>query len=154
MARIYTDDERANALAVLKAEGGNFSRAAGITGINRMTLRTWARLIRVDTPISQLITKKVSDLATLMEAEIRRALGPGLDLARAIASYKDRVTAAAILTDKMQLLRGSATERTEHTGVNGGPIKTVDLTRLTDEQLQQLDKLLGVAQPAAPPEPN
>jgi hypothetical protein len=63
--------------------------------------------------LPQKVERAVDDLATLMEREIREALGTGLAAARDKANYKDRVTAAAILTDKVQLLRGQPTERSE-----------------------------------------
>ncbi len=34
---------------------------------------------------------------------------------------------------------------TEHTGKDGGPIQTVDLTRLSDDQLERLAEILGSA---------
>ena len=136
MARkTYTDDERANALAVLKAEGGNVSRTSELTGVKRETISNWSRAAQPDTPIGQSVTKKTADLATLMEAEIRCVLGEGLDLARALASYKDRVTAAAILTDKVQLLRGAATGRTE--------VTTLDRRPSTDDELQAVATALA-----------
>jgi transposase-like protein len=106
----YNDEQKANALAVLKAEGGNLTRAEEITGITRLTLRRWWRALPDSETLITLTSKKVDDLAALMESEIRAALGPGLEQARDEASYKDRVTAAAILTDKVQLLRGQPTE--------------------------------------------
>lgn len=40
-------------------------------------------------------------------------------------------------------MEGWIVERHEHTGANGGPIQTVDLSNLTDEQLDQLEAIFG-----------
>ena len=146
--RDYTPDERVNALTLLRANDNNVSLTSRMTGVGRNILRMW----REDPRCVEAVESKAANLADLFEDLTRRALSVASGKLED-ANFRDLIVGIGIMTDKAQLLRGAATERTEHTGVNGGPIETVDLTRLTDEQLQQLDKLLGVAQ-LAPPEPN
>ena len=144
--RDYTPEERANALTLLRANGNNVSLTSRMTGVGRNILRMW----REDPRYVEAVESKTANLADLFEDLTRRALSVASDKLEG-ANFRDLIVGIGIMTDKAQLLRGAATE---HTGLNGGPIEATDLTRLTDEQLQQLDKLLGVAQPAAPPEPN
>ena len=40
-------------------------------------------------------------------------------------------------------LTGLIVEKREHTGPNGGPIQTVDLTKLSGDELDQLESIFG-----------
>jgi hypothetical protein len=72
--------------------------------------------------------------------------------------YKERVYSDTLL---VFLLKGHRPERyrerVEHTGKNGGPIQTqsvpVDLSQLSDDELADLERLVGKADPNAGGDP-
>ena len=108
-----SDVDRAAALAVLVAEGGNVAAAARVTGIAETTIRQWRD--GGAAPPLELVDEKRDALAVMFRAEVEAALKQA-GSARAGAGYKDLVMGAAIMTDKWQLLTGGPTERSEQTG--------------------------------------
>ncbi len=119
--RQYDDQFRASAVVMLEAAGwpqqdGALTRVSKHLGIPHSTLRGWALGLH-NPPPSNVRDEKRIDLRQAIRDELAAIFSDG-DLAdvRAEASYKDRMTAAAILVDKDQLLSGKPTERTEHMG--------------------------------------
>lgn len=115
----YTDEYRASAVVMLEAAGypeqeGALSRVADHLGMHYQTLSRWFRAVQ-NPPPHGLVQEKRIDLRQAIRDELN-AIFSDEDLAavRAEASYKDRITSAAILTDKLQLLDGKPTERVEH----------------------------------------
>lgn len=148
----YTEQEKAHALTVLRAEGGNISRTERITGVTAKTLRAW-RAELADSPegstylpthsppkkpdLAPLVEEASADLATRFEEEIAAILGT-LPSKREGATYKDLATSIGILTDKIQLLRGQPTQRQEVLSVERKP-PTPDTLRELRKRLERAD---------------
>jgi len=121
MAR-YSDDYVASAVLMLEAagypqkEGGLESvykalRKGGKPGPARTSLTNWYN--RTKHPVeSTTVEQKRAELQEVIRDEVYAAF-QAAGAAREEATYKDLITAAAILIDKLQLLNGGATERTE-----------------------------------------
>lgn len=112
MSRLYSDEDVAVALAFLKAAGypdtkGAMDKASRHTGVPRNTLRRWVRG-EMHPVGSEVVARKTVDLASAIKNELAEIF-PAMADARADASYKDLATAAAIFTDKLQLLEGKPT---------------------------------------------
>jgi hypothetical protein len=104
--RHYSDEERAAALAALKANGGNLELTAKQAGVPRNTLRGWAEQPDRAAP-SELRQEKVESYADLYDQVTRAYLGRALDPdVVGKTSGKDAVVAAATATDKHRLLTG------------------------------------------------
>ena len=127
--RQYKAVDKATALALLDEHRGNVARTAEQLGITEQTLRRW----RDNKEIKDTVTvEKKQELSELFEhvarLYIRRAQSPD---AIEATSGPQAVTAAAIATDKMRLLRN------EPTAITGKE-------QLSDEQL--LERLQRLAQ--------
>jgi transposase-like protein len=124
--RRYSDNERAEALAMLAANGGALERTAAQLGIPEATLRHWATGRRHPGPVHLYGEKKaqlsgrLEDLAHLLLDEMARPAK------RRAASLQQAATSFAIAVDKMRLLREQPT-------MIPGPAP--DPRKMTDEQL-------------------
>jgi hypothetical protein len=105
----YSDQERADAMMVLAANGGNLSATAIDTGIPYHTLRHWAAGDRHPEAI-QMAKEKMPPLADRLE-EIASLLAEGMDDPVKIrkAPLNQIAVALGVLIDKVRLLRGQAT---------------------------------------------
>lgn len=110
--RRYSESDQAEALATLEANGGNISQTARELDIPHETLRQWVTGI-VSAPAPALREQKKRELADRYEGLLNRALDT-VDAKVDQMSASAAVMAAAIMTDKMLLLRGEATNITEH----------------------------------------
>jgi len=114
--RDYTDEEKAKALALLHANAGNQNRTARTLGIPRLPLCRWAQGQASDgknpEELAALRQRKRDELSLGFRqiAEKALALLPGK---LATASAKDLAVIAAIACDKVLLLSGEATSRSE-----------------------------------------
>lgn len=109
----YDDKFRANAVVLLEAAGypnkpGALNTTAKRLGVHDRTLSRWARQEN-NPPPSELVTEKRGELSDLLRKEIDEAIHAMGD-ARQEASYRDLVTAVAIMIDKLQLLAGEPTD--------------------------------------------
>lgn len=109
--RSFSDNDKAAALAALDANGGNVLRTAKQLNVPRSTLQEWANG-RVSHDVPELRQQKRQDLHSLFMDEIY-AIAELLPTKRHEATYSQLATAAGIFTDKVQLLTGKATQRTE-----------------------------------------
>ena len=116
----YSDKFRANAVLMLEAagyepgkNGGALMRVAKALKMPHNTLRNW--YVAAHNPVpSDVRREKRGELVTLIRDEIYNAIEAAQDQDKKFeASYRDLITGAAILVDKLQLLEGKATERTE-----------------------------------------
>jgi hypothetical protein len=105
--RDYSDDERAEALAVLDANGGNLSRTAREVGVPRKTLAQW---------VTGRAALRVADLRQRKKGLLADALEDfGWQVIEALAGRVEQgnlvqlATTLGIAVDKMQLLRGKPT---------------------------------------------
>jgi hypothetical protein len=114
--RRYTDEFRANATLMLEAAGypdaiGAMTRVANHLGVPRSTLKGWYDFTR-NPPPPEMRREKKLDLIQAIKDEISAILGD-MPNARMDAQYRELATAFGILVDKLQLLSGEPTERTE-----------------------------------------
>jgi len=113
--RRYTEADKATALAVLKSCGGDYSKGARTAGIPRNTLKSWALEPRYAAPAS-VRQQKERDAAVawseLRDLALDRARATVMDDSQKI-QFRDLSWTAAVATDKVQLLTGKPTERTE-----------------------------------------
>jgi len=117
MARKRYDDKfRASAIVMLQAAGwpdekGALTSVAKHLGIPLATLSRWAKE-KNNPPPTEVVTEKKGDLTALIDTEIRGIFGE-MPNARKDAPYNHLAIAFGILADKLQLLTGGPTERTE-----------------------------------------
>lgn len=133
----YSDEERANAVAAVAANGGNVQGTAKQLGIPAMTLKHWVASEHHPEATKNGELKKPI-LADQFEALAYKLVGVADGKAAAL-NAKDAVIAAGVAVDKMRLLRGQATTIAEH-----------DLSTLTDEQLDRIDRAYADATGEAP----
>jgi hypothetical protein len=106
----YCDDDKANALAALAANGGNIARTARDLGVPRQTLQKWANG-RVPDVVLQKGQEKKRSLADKLEEVAHRLLG-GVEGKIDGAKLGELFTSIGIAVDKLMLLRN------ELTGIN------------------------------------
>lgn len=106
--RRYSDEDRANALAALAANGGNISRTSKEIGIPAATLRAWNTGER-HPEATQMCEEKKEPLADAFENIARQLIGGVTKEKIAAADAQKLMTSAGIAVDKMQLLRGKPT---------------------------------------------
>ncbi len=110
--RSYSDNEKAEALAALDANGGNVTLTARQLTIPKQTLENWSNERGIHPAVTEMGTQKKEDLRASLEslaAKLVDRLTNGVDL----ASFKDASIALGIAVDKMQLLAGKPTVITE-----------------------------------------
>jgi transposase-like protein len=109
--RQYTDQDRAEALAALAANGGNVKRTAQAIGIPRKTLESWSREIqdRPEVADGDGHVKKRQPLAERLPEVIHTAMDALPGKAEG-ASFQQITVGIGILIDKLQLLTGRPTE--------------------------------------------
>lgn len=134
----YTDEFRANSVIMLEMSGypeepGALMKTAKYLKIPHATLSRWYNGKR-NPPPPEMVQVKKNEMIDLLKSEIVSAIREMVN-ARKDADYKELATAMGIMVDKMQLLEGEATSRTE----------IID-DRLTDEERsEQIATLLNAA---------
>ena len=120
MARLteYSDERAAQALAVLESVHGNVKKAARLTGVPRTTLQGWAgrgsKKVKPKVVSAELVRDERQKLSEKWERTVNTALDrAGLEEVLSKASYKDLLVGAGIGTEKVELLQGRATSRSE-----------------------------------------
>lgn len=113
----YTDDFRASACLFLESEGYPGTKGALIAvsrklNVPQTTLHGWY-MAKHNPPPTQVRTIKKAEIIEIIRQEIYAAL-EAAPIQRDIASYRDLITSAAILVDKLQLLEDKPTERVSH----------------------------------------
>lgn len=154
----YDDKFRASAVVMLEAAGypnekGALTKTAAHIGVPARTLSRWFNGEQ-NPPPDQTVNEKRDELSVLLDTEIRAILGD-MPEARKDASYRDLGTVAGILIDKIQLITGKPTSRSETTGKDGGPIetRTTILSTLSDDELNAIiagDPSAGFRRKSAP----
>lgn len=134
MKRCYSDEERANALATLKANGGKVSLTARQLGIPEVTLRQWASGLRHPEAM-QMSESKSALLADHLE-EVAFKLVKAMPKKIEKAGLQQVAVSLGISVEKVKLLRGEPTEI-----IKG----ELDLGQLTDDQIEQLEAILAAA---------
>lgn len=156
----YSDEQKAAALAAIKANGGNLFRTAHELKIPFQTLSNWAKDTREPVQgFSKLVTEKEESLAELCDKVARKYLNHASDdFVVAVTPGHLSMTAAGIAVDKAQLLRGQPTSITENSHSDSSQFQTLikrirpDLSNdtidlLMRESLERIqgdsDKLIG-----------
>lgn len=122
--RHYSDNERAEALAILAANGGNLTGTARAIGIPRKTLALWATAPDRAAP-AEVRQEKSTDLATLFRDELA-AVFDAMAKRRGQAHYSDLSRAAGIYTDKLMALSNSLPTQPVDVTSGGKPIATTE----------------------------
>jgi phage terminase small subunit len=94
------------------------------------------------TDIAAAIAKAQAKIAKKAKVSLETLLAE-LEEARAVAIAEKQTSAAVSATMDKAKLTGLIIEKREHTGRNGGPIQTVDLTKLSGDELDQLESIFG-----------
>jgi hypothetical protein len=122
----YTPEQKAAALAVLAANGGNAraaSRQLAAAGqrVPEASLRGWSRQ-PMAAPEIELVEDAKRALDEILESVVGK-IARGLDRPEAISRILSRPvqagTVLGILVDKLRILRGQATEITEQRTLSG-----------------------------------
>ena len=139
--RSYSDEQRAQALAMLQAEGypdneGALTKVARAFGVPLTTLFTWQGRA-MNAVSSDIRSQQTFNLLAVIDSEIERIF-EGMQTKRKDASYRDLAIALGILTDKKQLLMGMPTSRTEHTHIFSEADKVSAVQSLLDKGKQRM----------------
>lgn len=122
----YGADDKARALVTLKANDGNLKRTSRETNIPVGTLRRWKNAMEGEGPVGHLVEAidalPEAEDEFVREAEIIRSkalrlIGDKIDSGDAKVGELNAVVGT--LTDKVRLIRGEATSRSE--SVHHGP---------------------------------
>lgn len=133
--RQYSEADKATALALLQANGGNLSRTASELKMPLATLQQWRDGKGIHPDVLEKREEKKELLDGLFEQVARTYLGRALsDDAVTASSGKDAIITAATAVDKMRLLREQPTQITDTTA-------RVDLSRLSLEELKSLEQI-------------
>jgi len=131
----YTEQQRADTLIALEANGGNISLTSEQTGIPRPTIYSWLSdnlTLKSDHAIAtaELIPATREAFKTRLTSLRDKVLGH-LEVNFEDLSARESVVALGILIDKVELLEGNATSRTAVVGSG----ETIDeaITRITNE---------------------
>lgn len=134
--RVYDEEDRARAYVAWVTNGQMLRRTARDTGIPEPTIRRWAKEWEENGPpveqiemIAEIVGEFVQDATVVRDealAELRKRLPD--------ASASALVAAVGMLSDKINMARGLATQRTEH--VNALP-PAEDIARTLGAALQQ-----------------
>lgn len=132
MARVErSDEEKAQALAALDANGGDVSRTARQLGLPRTTLNEW-KAGRVTNGVTELRQVKKASLADELERIAYKCVEVLPDKLET-ATAKDTAVVLGVSVEKMQLLREKPTQITRDDG-------------LTDtERAEGVERLLNAA---------
>ncbi len=108
--RHYSEEDKATALAVLAANNGDLRKTARDLGIPKSTLERWIYI--QNTVVSAIADTKKKELSTELEELAYKIVGVMPDKL-ASANLQQLATSLGITIDKMQLLQGRPTERSE-----------------------------------------
>lgn len=140
--RVWTDQDKANAIATFRANGGNLVLTSELTGIPKNTIWYWTRPAPAKAvPNGSLTAEHVDRIAPVVAKKEKNLADKFEDLANALvdaafnkidrANLAQTIAAAGIAVEKMRLLRGESTSISE----------TRDLGAFTDRDLADLDTL-------------
>ena len=117
----YSDDTIAETLALLAAYDGNAAKTSRKTGIPSSTIRRW-RDQQHNPPTDKMTgaaensARKKAQISERLEELVHTILDLAPDKAEE-ADFRQLLTSLGIAIDKIQLLRGEATEITEQRNV-------------------------------------
>lgn len=116
--RSYTEGDQARVAVVLQGNGGNIKRTARDTGVPIATVRDWKRkwesngfpenLEELTTHVRSDFIEEAIEVRWIMLEHLREKAE------RKELTGRDLLTGIGILTDKINVMSGMATSRTEH----------------------------------------
>lgn len=112
----YTKNDRAKILVFALSSGYPHRKGSTIytenkTGVNRRSLVNWYNDINHFTSV-ELIEKNMIDLEKLLETELQNVFD-AMGNVRKDASYPNLITALGVISDKLIVIRGGVSDRTE-----------------------------------------
>lgn len=135
--RGYSDDQKAEVLAILKANGGNINRTARETGVPYTTVQSWSHNRKLGEAVIAMGQEKEAALDTLFEQWIRKMIGiassDGMLSQLGPREFQALATSIGIGTDKLQLLRGKPTDIQQVAEVMSDEQRVLRLAALQDE---------------------
>lgn len=144
----HSDKAKAEALAMLDSNGGNISLTSRQTGLPMATLRSW-RDRGVHTDVAELQVNKRRDLADVFEEAAYKFVDHAVNTID--RSYgANAMTAAAIATDKMRLLRELPTSITAdakaaaNERVASAMLRYLEMRRKEDSTFPSNDEIAGM----------
>lgn len=137
--KTYSDEDKANAMTALAANGGNVSLTATQLGIPKQTIHHWVKHGTAPQPSDA----KKSDLAAKLD-EVAHQLADAMPGKIEKAGLQQVAVSLGITIEKARLLRDQPTSITQ-------PPLPLDLGKLTDEQLSQLHAILVAQGLPVPP---
>lgn len=108
----YSESDKARVFVALTANDGNVKRTARETGVPENTVRRWKKEFETAPPSAEAVEIEAAEHTDVLEHARNEAL---LELRKKIPtmSGKDLGIVYGILSDKLRLIQGLATERTE-----------------------------------------
>jgi transposase-like protein len=129
--RTYTPEEQARVALLLQANEGNVKRTARETHIPPMTVRDWKLKWEAEgypEPIVEALPAAVDDVTGYMDQARSLAVDVVIEkLREGKVSAKDAAWIASVFSDKINLIRGLATSRSETIQV--APVDHKELAR-------------------------
>jgi transposase-like protein len=154
--RPYSEDDKATALALLKANGNNCLLTSRQTGIPNETLRRWSNGEHISRDVPGKRDAKQEQLGDIFERITRKYLEHA-EKSGTISKVRgrDAVIAACASADKMRLLREQPTSIRAADGEFGPPIRVIIVPAATDpggrvygpEEVKEL--CAGLGEPAS-----
>jgi len=142
---MYTPKEQARVALLLRANEGNVKRTAREANIPSMTVRDWKLKWEAEgypEPIEEALPAVADDVTGYMDQARNLAVDVVIDkLREGRVSAKDAAWIASVFTEKINLIRGLATGRTEQVQV-----ATIDSRELARELATYVAKTVEAAQ--------
>lgn len=129
--RQYSPAEQARVALLLQANEGNVKRTARETGIPPMTVRDWKLKWEAEgypEPVEEVLPAVAGEVTSEMDQARSLAVSVVIEkLREGKVSAKDAAWIASVFTDKINVVRGLATSRTEVVQV--APVDTKELAK-------------------------
>lgn len=129
--RTYTPQEQARVALLLKANDGNVKRTARETHMPPMTVRDWKQRWEAEgypEPIEEVLPAVADDVTGYMDQARSLAVDVVIEkLREGKVSAKDAAWIASVFTEKINLIKGLATGRTETVQI--APVDAKELAR-------------------------
>lgn len=123
--RNYTDDDKARVIALLAANEGNVKRTSRELNIPEQTVRDWkteAERGQLSPTVAAAVPAALDDQIDTFERIRDKALvALEGEIDAGNVKGRDLITAAGVLTDKLRIMQGQATSRTEHVSTGPSP---------------------------------
>ncbi len=137
--RRYSDNDKATALAMYDANGGNLYRTSRELKIPQSTLEEWVNGRGTSHDVPELRNEKRQELQEVLR-DLAYEIAGAMPAKIKSATLSQQSTALGIVLEKMQLLSGKATERVDVTDWRS---EAIDYIKAGKVDYQELTKRLG-----------